>query len=211
MTPAEVVNDFRRRYESTYVFVEFPDDMKMPESLFFISRVSDHEASNGTIELKSDKYGTIQLNMATDHTIKFKYPPVGVFQHGKVAYYLRRMPHRQWRQGLCNENAKAYDVAVKCTGGGGNGGLTFELVQNAYKGQTYSFREALAMLNGGKFRGIAIHDNFALILSVSQGEASHILLAWSTPIARIDPAGKLVMVMEEAFRPQIYKLISEVA
>ncbi len=192
MTPAEILQDFRRRYEQSYVFVEFPEDnpsMCGKEGLFFVERITGNTSDTGVLHLTSDEYGKIKLNLATDHTIKFMYPPIGVFQNGKQAYYMRRLPNRQYKRGLCSENCRISPVTSRIYEAGRGDGMPFETVAAAFVAHSFSFAAAMDKLNYGECRSVAMHDNFSLVAAMTAAN-ERLLMFWDCPVAKVTPNPK---------------------
>lgn len=196
----------KRRYEHTYVFVEFPEDHKSlsgKEALFYVDSINTDDSAVGTMCLSSIEYGKISLNLATEYTLKFKYPPVGVFQNGKEAYYFRRLPQRQYARGICSANSTISPVtsglyATRAT-------MNHESVQAAFNGVTHDLKFALQALEKG-FVSVALDDCFSLCVSMTAAP-EHILFFWDIPVARVNKEGKLILTLEEAFSVQINKLL----
>jgi hypothetical protein len=199
----QVLADFRRRYEGTFVFVEFPDSQK--EALFKVDRIEESDSTVGIVCLSSNEYGKIRLNFATDHTIKFKYPPVGVFQNGNQAFFFRRLPAKQYSRGICQGNSDVFAVT--------NGlyryptTLNFTTVDNAFKAQTFGVKEALAMLKGGKHISVALRDGFALSLSLST-QKGLIMYYFDLPVAWLTEDGDISTIMEETYSDQIKQVLA---
>lgn len=207
VTPAEIIQEFRKKYENTYLHVQMPDSPE--EHLFYLNEVVQLRGTNtGVLKLSSEEFGKIQLNMGTAHNLKFKFPEVGVFQFGSDAYFFRREPRRQWRRGLCADNCSVTPVWSEYMGGHlGLGGINFGMVDSAFKGVWYPYGEAIKMLAGGKYRSVALIDGFAVALS-SIKECQYVLLYRTIPIARVDVGGGIVSMIEPAFEPQI-KVITQ--
>lgn len=204
MSPDDVLNDYVRKYNQTYVFVQMPDSNE--ENLFYMSSIQPHSKNVGVMTLTSEEFGKIQLNFGTAHTIKFRFPKIGVFQHGKDAYTFLREPRRQYRRGLCSENGQILNVAHKLLPNTyGVESLSFELVSSAFKAETYSYQEALKLLASKKYRSVALANDFALMLNVFPSKADSIYtLMWrSSPIATVKEDGSVTLVLEASFAQQI--------
>lgn len=207
MSPAEIIQEFRKKYEHTYLHVQMPDSTE--ENLFFLNEVVQQRGeANSILKLSSEEFGKIQLNMGTAHTLKFKFPDVGVFQCGADAFFFRREPRRQWRRGLCADNCDVSPVWINLVGGSlGLGGVSFGMVDSAFKAICYQYGEAIKMLAGGKYRSVALADGFAVSLSNIK-ECQYVLLYRTIPVARLDSKGTYISITEPAFGPQI-KVITQ--
>lgn len=202
MTPAEIIAEFRKKYEGCYMHVQFPD--KEEDNLFYLASVTQSRGEGtGILKLESEEFGKIQLNMGTAHTLKFKFPEVGVFQSGSDAYLFRRDPRRQWRRGLCSDNATILPVWAGLRGANNN--LTFITVNDAFKGTTFSFAAALRMLATGKFRSVAMADGFSLCLSMTV-DAEYYVMFRTMPIAKLNKGA--LSILEIAFEPQLKRMMA---
>lgn len=201
MNIPEILRDFIRRYDQSYLWVMMPDSDE--ESLFFVNRITEDRKNVAVLELSSPEYGKILLNMGTSHTLRFKYPPVGVFQNGKDAFIFRRVPARQYKVGLYHGNSSIEPVWSKMLGSGGEGGaLQFDQVLAAYQGVQYTYSDAVKMLATGKYRSIALRRGFSLCLSTIAKEG-YVLLFWETPVANVDSKGEITHLYEKSFESLI--------
>lgn len=206
MNASEIIAEFRKKYEGCYMHVQMPDSDE--DNLFMLSAVvHERGTSTGVLKFESEEFGKIILNMGTTHTLKFKFPKVGVFQHGADAFLFHRWPRRQWRRGLCNENAKIFPVWSGIRGGArGLGGFDFATVDAAFKGVFYTYKEAIKMLQGGKYRSVALANSFSVVLSTIQ-EYPYIMLYRSLPVARLGEHGNIISVIEPSFDSQIKQIV----
>lgn len=203
----EVLNDFIRRYDKTFIWVAPPDSSE--ESLFFVDRITADADKIANLSLSSPEFGKIILNMGTSHTLRFKYPPVGVFQHGTDAFVFRRVPTKQYKHGLCGGNCKTGAVFNRLRGYEGDPELTFDLVADAYSHRVSTFKDSLKMLTSRKYRSVALADNYSIMLSINK-DKNYILMYWDLPIAIIDPSnGDIAVVLEAAFNKNISSIRSK--
>jgi len=199
----DIVHDFTRRYADTYVLVKFPGDES--ENVFHVDQVAADDDHGAVLQLSSNEYGSIKLNLATGHEILFRYPEVDTFQHGKDSHYFRRVPARQYRRGLCNANAGFY----LCTT---NAGVfepprwDWELVNSAYHPRKYAFDKAIEMLVSGKYRSVALDKKgFSISLSLT-AESSYMVFYFELCIGRYNPNTKDITVIENAFHATLKEL-----
>lgn len=203
----EVLNDFIRRYDKTFLWVAPPDSSE--ESLFYVDKITADADKIANLSLSSPEFGKIILNMGTSHTLRFKYPPVGIFQHGADAFVFRRVPTKQYKHGLCGGNCQVDPIYDRIKGNHGTTTLSFDLVANAYSHRVSTFKDGLKMLASRKYRSVALADNYSLMLSMGK-DKNYIMLYWDIPIAVIDPTnGDVVMVLEAAFNKNISSIRSK--
>lgn len=196
MTNEEIIQDFRRRWEGTFAWL-FMDKFG-EETMIHIDRVEDHNDKVATITVTSEKYGQFVLNLGSEeHELRFKYPPVGVFQCDDDVYMFRRRPARQYRRGICTDNSILWNVTRHVVGNRAR--FNAKEVLAAFTHQTFSEKLALGMLETKKARGVALANNYSLTLSLDENP-DHVLWHWDVPVARLDKSGKITYVMEKAYQ-----------
>jgi len=202
MNIEEIVNDFSRRYGDTYVLVQMPGEDE--KNVFHVDRIIPDEDHGAVLQLSSNEFGSIKLNMSTGHSIFFEYPKVGSFQNGKEAALFRRVPARQYRRGLCNGNAGFFRPTESVMG---LRALEWDwnIVNNAYKCEKYGLQEALKMLASGKYRSVALKDGFSVSLSLSTGK-DYLIFYCDLPVGRINPTTGEIVVTESSFASEIQEL-----
>lgn len=205
MSPAEILAEFKRKYESTYVFVQMPDSKE--ENLFFMTQIQDQGGGVGTMVMDSEDFGRIKLNTATAHTIKFMFPSVGTFQYGSDAFVFHREPRRQWQRGLCQGNCMIEKVFSKLDPKRNtreSERLSYGLVAAAFVKAHVSFREAVRMLGTGRFRSVALADGFSLVLSPTT-TSDALLLHWTSAVATVKD-GVVQSILEPSFEQQVRRV-----
>lgn len=201
MNVAEIVQDQRRRYEHTYVLVNMPGETE--DHVFFCDAVIPDADHGAVLQLSSTEFGKITLNLSTGHTLKFEYPKAQVFQFEREAYIFRRNPIKQYRRGLCPDNA----LFLTCTDSMVARSLVTwskELVTAAYDGDVYSPEEALKMLAGGKYKSVALGNGFIITQPLTSKKEEFPVFFLDMPVARVAP-NKVVMDAE-AFTQQIEQM-----
>jgi len=93
--------DFRARYQGTYGYYVDPDTDK---------RLPVYVASSNQSRVTFNDIDGRELHVRADSGIEFEFIPVdrGFFQVEDQVFYLERVPARQWKRGICNENTRAY-------------------------------------------------------------------------------------------------------
>jgi hypothetical protein len=206
MTNDEVIQDFRRRYEGTFVFLKMENSGI--ETLCRVDQVEYSSSKIGVLHLTSEKFGSLKINIGSDtHSLKFKSPKPGVFQHGRDAFLFHRRPARQYRRGVCADNSVLWNVTRSVVGS-----LTrwnAAEVQAAFDHQVSSLPEALQQLDKGTARSVALPDNFSVSLSPFDSP-DLVVWNWSYPIAKCDGKGKLTHIYEDVFKPQLEEMFNNV-
>ena len=203
MNNGEILQDFRRRYENTYIKVCV--EQKGIEAVGFLYKVSGDDDKFARMEIKTAEFGVIQTTFGSEeYQIKFESPPTGAFQHGSDSILFRRRPERQYTRGICSGNSILTHCHANITGNGAS--FTIERIKAAFQHRTLSFKEAMAGLRAGLYRSVALKDNFSISLPMSKDKPNHLVWHWGAVVASVDGNGKLVRVYEPVFE----KVLSEV-
>lgn len=199
MTNGEIIQDFRRRWEGTFAWLWM--DKLNEEVLVHIDRVEDSIDKVATIGVTNKKYGQLVLHLGSEeHELRFKYPPVGVFQHGDDVLLFRRRPARQYRRGICPDNSLIWNVTRNVVGNRAR--FNSDEVQSAFDHITHTEAQALRLLDSNSARGVALRNNYALTLSMDEAP-DHILWHWDVPVARVSNKGSIVAVLEKSYASTI--------
>lgn len=206
MNNREALEDFRRRYQGTYAWVYL--EAKNQEVVTLISAVQDDENSIGRITLSTSEFGELVMNMgSSEYQLKFKYPPVGVFQYGKDSCFFRRLPARQYQRGLCQANSHIATVTRNISARG-NPGFGLKLLQAAFAKESSSYPDALKLLETKKVRSASLIDNFSISQPINIGDSPFIVWHWASPVALVSQKGKVVKVLEQAYSKQVEAIVS---
>jgi hypothetical protein len=201
MNNEQVLQDFRRRYEGTFIHLELHAEQR--EVIAYVKAVISHPDRVGILDLDTEEYGTLQLNLGSDgHTLKFKYPPVGVFQHNNHAALFFRRPMRQYRRGLCTDNSVLTSTARLF--GTPAIGLSYHSLKSAFLHKTYNTNEALGMIP--KTKSVALDDNLTLMCSPFEDKTVGVILHYQQPIAQINVnKGTILVVHEKVYEEMLHK------
>jgi hypothetical protein len=211
MEIADIIRDFQRRYGESFVWVVPPNSDE--ESLFHVDSITPDRKNIAILSLSSPEYGKIILNYGTSHMLRFKQPPVGVYQNGPDAYIFRRSPARQWKHGICATNSSVLPVFHRIVPDTIShqvhrfNTITFDDVLAAFQGVQYNYADAVQMLGSGKYRSVALRSNFSVCLAPDTEAKSYILLFLETPVARVDSAGKLTLLIEKQYEIAVQRLM----
>lgn len=202
MNTAEIIQDFRRRYEGTFCWLEMEELTK--ETLVRVTRVEDSASKGGVLHLDSSDFGTLTVNIASEgYALRFKYPPVGVFQHDADALQFTRRPQRQYARGICTGNSVLRNVTANFVGNRAR--FTASEVRSAFEHKTFSVADALFELSRGRVRSIALDNNFSISLSVTL-DPDYIVYHWIYPVARLNKHGKITRIYSEIYKKSLQEL-----
>lgn len=199
MDNAAALDDFRRRWDQTYVWLKIKN--KGIETLVLVRQVEYDANKVGVLHLESADYGLMTINLgSSDHSLLFRNPPVGVFQHGQNALLFRRRPARQWRRGICSDNS--WIVPVTRTFAGGRTALDLGTVESAFKHRVLTKSDALAALNEKRAKSVALDSNLSISLSMVKSP-EYVVFFWDDVVGRCDEKGRLTMVYEKVMASKL--------
>jgi hypothetical protein len=197
---AEVVQDFRRRWEGTFVWLAIEG---RGEELVRLESIENSSTKVATLNLSSDRIGKLSLNLGSEgHSLQFRYPPVGVFQHERDSYVFYRRPQRQYRRGICGDNSIMRNTTRNYVGNRSR--WDFAEVRSAFAHETYSVPTALTLLETG-YKGVALNDNFSLVQSMFEN-TDYVLFHWEHVIARVNEKGVVTKLFETLYKDMIQEL-----
>lgn len=162
MTPNEILRDFRTKYQNTFVWLKTPETKK--EILCCIDSVAENRDRQAVIQLSSSEFGKLVINFASSHEMKFRFPNIGSFQHGKDSLLVfRRPPHRQYQRGLgpanhsisCCTDIFTSDVLYAPQ-------MSLDTIKASFEAVKYRGSEAYKLLMLGKHRSVALGGLFSM-------------------------------------------------
>jgi hypothetical protein len=205
MNNDEIIADFRRRYEGT--FVQVCAEQKNIKVLGKMMRVRADAEKFATLEIATREFGTIAMNMGSEeYQVKFEFPPSGVFQFAGMAIAVRRKAEKQYARGLCAGNCALVPTTANITGGAVSFGLNE--VQAAYDHKTHTLGQAYTMFKLGQAKSVALRDNFSIALPMSAEKKHYYLFHNYALVGALDEEGKLVRVMEPVYEKAIAELLN---
>lgn len=184
--------DIHRYYRCTYVKFK-----EMGDRLFYIRDVGAHLV-RGT-----DEDGTefeLYLNHEHPYEVDYVLPHKSYFQLAKRACMLQRVPAKQYRRGVCNENTRL--TAIGKTGNLVNVEIGFDALKAFVSKQAFpSIKTILLMKN--KPLSVALSPRFAFVPETGQ------ILADQLSVAIVDKKAGVVTINREIFRPEVLKFVND--
>jgi len=108
----------------------------------------------------------IKLTQDTNYQLICSFPERKLFNHQGVAFEFMRLPNRQYRRGICKDNAKIYSPVKSLYNMDGHP-WTIELLESALYAQYPSTcEEAIKDLQKREKLGVALSEKFMLSLSL---------------------------------------------
>lgn len=204
MNTQEIVQDFRRRYENTFVQVSM--EQKGVKVLGRMVQIAEDSDKLAVMQIDTKTFGRLMVNFGSEeYQIRFEQPKSGVFQFKHGAQVWCRRPERQYTRGVCASNAAIVPTTNKITGGIGAVSFSLDSVHAAFEHQTYGMSFAMKALNGGKCRSVALHNDFSVALPMTPG-GYYYVFHWLNLVGAVDKEGKLVHVYEPVYEQALKEL-----
>lgn len=182
----QLTKDFNQRYSNSYIFLTTPEG---GENLVYLNEVFlRDEADFPYLSITSPALGTNVIRFDTEYAIKFKRPPLGVFQHGPVAYTLFRSFQQTYSKGINDHTYTIIPVfsrtySIQCP--------PFDvLIKAAFAQQRFTLESALKKLSIKKALAVALSKRISLALSASDN-TSYDVYFYNYYIGKTDLNGKL--------------------
>lgn len=184
----EFAEDISKYYRHTYVKFKETGD-----TLYYIRDVN-HRMIRGT-----DQEGTeFELYLSEEHPYEVDYvlPNKSFFQLAKSACLLQRIPAKQYRRGLCNENTRITRIGK--TGNLVSLDLSFDVLKAFVSKQT--FPSLATVLIKKAPISVALSPRFAYVPEISA------ILADLNIVAYVDKKEKKINMVHQIFKPEVQEL-----
>jgi len=200
----EIINDFRRRYEGT--FIQLCAEQKGMKVLGKMQRVRADPDKFASLEIMTREFGTVQMNMGSDeYQIKFEFPQAGIFQYRDQACGFIRKAEKQYQRGLSAGNSRLLTSTAGITGGA----LALDLytVQAAFDHKQYTLAEGLKMLRDGEAKSVALHDDWSVTLPMRKNGA-HFVFHNFTLVGSCSDKGKPIRLYQPIYEKAFTELLN---
>jgi hypothetical protein len=149
------VSDIERYYRNTYVkFSGFGD------RLFFIQQVNEQEITGINDD---DGEFVLFVNKTDPFSLDYVLPSKAIFQVDKEVCLLERIPARQYKRGLCNDNTQITRIGHK----GGRINLSFDVLKKYTQKQEY-FTLKQAIFDKGKLNAYALNSRMSFVKAADE-------------------------------------------
>lgn len=173
----ESLDDFRKHYRHTYVFLEINDKKHL------VSYEGDNEID---FTFSSPVYGDILVKETTAREkISFYFPKTGLYNLPAGLVDVTRNPARQWRRAPCTDNVRFVSIFSSQTGSPhGRIVFNFDTARNLfYPKYPENTLEAIKNIPD---KGIAINNLLGIMKAPKKYESDLILWYRQTPVGTID-------------------------
>lgn len=205
MTNEEIVNDFRRRYEGT--FVQLCAEQRGVKVLGRITRVRADPERLANLEIQTRELGTVQMNIGSEeYQVKFEFPQPGIFQYKEWAIGFVRRAEKQYQRGLSAGNSRVMTSAGTIIGQAVS--LDMNTVQAAFDHKTYNLRDGMKMLGDLNVKSVALHDNYSVCLPMRRDGTNHFIFHNYTLVGACDAKGKLTRVYQPVYKKPLTELFN---
>lgn len=207
MSLQQLIQDFEKRYNRTWVWVRFAENG--PEYICFIDNVQyDESLDDGLIFLTNSKFGQMQIKYkASGAELDFRWPQTGYFQYKNCAIYAHRGHDRQWKRGICKGNFTVSSVfsSVAPFQLFARSSLTEDVLLALELSHPISLSEAMARLQNGDL-AVAVNRDFAVALSHLK-RYERILWFRNSPVASIE--GDSVTLLNQMWKQELQDFLRD--
>ncbi len=188
----ENLEDFRKKYKGTYIFLEFNGK----KELVYYAGDSD-----GTFKVLSKKYGNLLVDEATAReSFTYYFPEIGLYNVKGIAQNFVRMPNRQWKRAPCSDNAHLRSILTRWFRD--SSGITIESLDEVYNPKyPTSLEQALLNLK----TSMALNLKFAVSLSHLKNPNKYLLWYGQSPIGFVDKSDRTI----EVKTPHMYQEVAD--
>lgn len=187
--------EFIKKYRHSFVWVHLPD--KAP----VLARLEGYSEESRLYSFTT-KGKLIRLVHDTEAKITAGFPSPKLINYEKTFIWFSRVPARQYRKGVSNENVNFFSPVHSYWGHSCNF-FEEESVAEAFHPTYYDFDVAMEMLEHD-VKGVAINSNFAVSLHPTTDTAK---LLWYrfTPIATIED--NQIKLIQELLRQEVLDFV----
>ena len=186
------VSEFSKRYSNTWIYEEktktsFMVEEVLPEKVWLLK-------TNGN---------RIEIPIITEKVFSVKPPIIGFFNNDTEFCYGIRIPNRQYKRGICQQNYNAIE-SIKTLRH--NRIILSDLaytIDYAYKEANCFIQNAIEQLENPKLTGRALNKNFAVSLNTLSPENIYLLWYKNKPVAEIYQNTKTIKVKYKHIKQEI--------
>lgn len=195
----ESLEDFRKRYKGTYVFLQVRGENML------VRYESDNEED---FCFYSDAYGDILVDEETAReNISFIFPDAGLYNIRGVAHYFQRNPQRQWKRAPCEDNVTLFPILQELALVIASPGIGIKTLNEVfYPKYAGSIEKA-----SNTPLGMAINSKFAVSASNTDDPNQRLLWYHSSPIGIIYLDSHKIEVKYHAFYQETLDFIRKEA
>ena len=211
--------EFFKQYAETYVKARIKQGGEWGTYLF---RSGTWDGERSSVELGgSDRNSSAANFYLNDVEIDIKFPNAGLYKspkkYGNTVFLLVRVPHRQWRWGLCKSNCALYNVLGNLREISNytysryresvpesalnflDYNLDWQIANEIFFPKYSSFEEGVKLLSKAKEPLVVLNKDF--FLSLSTKDKGIVLWKWDIPIAHITVESDLLHCVDTSLFP----------
>lgn len=153
------IQEMDKKYTNTFVILQKPSGEE---------QVIMYKGFDGDFHLFQDEQGVnLRVKHETNVKIFCKFPERCLFNTDSQALEFIRLPNRQYRRGICKENARIYSPQRQFFNGDGHPWNISTLHHALYPEYPSNCEEAIAKLATKKMISVAINDQFMISHSIT--------------------------------------------
>lgn len=183
----ETLEDFRRRYKNTYVFLKIKGENHL------VSYESDNEED---FSFYSGKYGNILVDEETAReAISFSFPSAGLYNVDGQAVFFCRNPLRQWKRAPCPDNVSISPILKELQLNIAFPEISFKTMEQVFFPEYPNSLEEVEEVT----HSLALNKSFALSASHTENPENWILWFNTSPIGIVDKRTHTISIKYHAF------------
>jgi len=161
------IDEMKKKYENTHLLLIKPDNDEL---------LVTYKGFVDDFHLFKDELGVqISLRHETDCRVICVFPERRLFNHKNMALEFIRLPHRQYRRGICKENVSIYSPLRALWNGDGHAWNINTIRDVLYPKYPENIDGVLTLLNQKTAISVAINDKFMLSLSFTTAKEHYYL------------------------------------
>lgn len=190
------IDEMSKKYLNTYLLLRTAGERDI---------VVCYLGFEGDYHIFSDENGVkIKLSHATKQRIFCKFPERILFNHNKQALEFVRLPNRQYRRGICKDNAIIQDPVRILWGLATSSNLNHKILQSALKAQyPENCESAINTLLKPEAVSIALNSKFAISLSFTKDPDIYFLFYSNKCIGYWTQKDKKFVIKNKEFRQEV--------
>ena len=168
------IDEMKKKYENTYLLLIKPDETE---------EIVCYKGFHDGFHYFRDELGVdIKLRHETKTRIICAFPERRLFNSNKIALEFIRLPHRQYRRGICKDNVQIYSPVRKIWNNDSHPWDSKVLREAIFPQYPSNIEEALDKLNKKEILSIALNDKFMLSLNWSANKQNLLFLFYSNKV-----------------------------
>jgi hypothetical protein len=208
--------EMEKRYLNSYLYVKFN---KTPsENGYYKLKSIQEDTRRNTIlcTFSNSKWDDLVVGTDSEAEIFSVFPESGVFIYNGIIYLYKRLPQRQWKRGICSENAHILNISKIFESFPSSliVGLNDKILEAALERRiTPDLLLACNKIHESNITGMTLSDKFSILVSpfVPAGKVpdEFVLMFETTPIGVVHYGNRTIEIKNEFLKQEALDFISK--